>query len=40
MLRDTRRYDEARVALTEIYHGFAEGFETYDMKDARSYSTN
>jgi predicted ATPase len=33
--RDTGRYDEARAALTEIYHGFTEGFETSDMNDAR-----
>jgi predicted ATPase len=35
LLRDTGRYDEARAALTEVYHGFTEGFETSDMKDVR-----
>jgi len=35
LLRDTRRRDEARVLLVEIYNWFTEGFDTTDLKDAK-----
>jgi tetratricopeptide (TPR) repeat protein len=36
LLRDTNRGDEARLMLSDIYHWFAEGFDTADLKDARA----
>jgi predicted ATPase len=36
LLRDTGRRDEARMMLGDIYNWFAEGFDTADLKDARS----
>ena len=36
LLRDTRRTDEARSMLTEIYNWFTEGFDTADLKDAKA----
>jgi len=35
LLRDTRRRDEARTMLSEIYNWFTEGFDTADLKDAK-----
>jgi len=36
LLRDTNRREEARAALSEIYDWFTEGFDTADLKDAKS----
>ena len=36
LLRDTGRRDEARAMLTDIYNWFTEGFDTADLKDAKS----
>jgi class 3 adenylate cyclase/tetratricopeptide (TPR) repeat protein len=36
VLRDTNRRDEARAMLSEIYNWFTEGFDTADLKDAKS----
>jgi class 3 adenylate cyclase/tetratricopeptide (TPR) repeat protein/ribosomal protein L40E len=36
LLRDTGRRDEARTMLAEIYNWFTEGFDTADLKDAKS----
>jgi predicted ATPase len=36
MLRDSGRRDEARAMLAEIYGWFTEGFDTADLKDAKS----
>ncbi len=36
LLRDTGRRDEARMMLAEIYNWFTEGFDTADLKDAKS----
>jgi tetratricopeptide (TPR) repeat protein len=36
LLRDTNRRDEARAMLAEIYNWFTEGFDTADLKDAKS----
>jgi predicted ATPase len=36
VLRDTNRRDEARAMLAEIYNWFTEGFDTPDLKDAKS----
>jgi class 3 adenylate cyclase/tetratricopeptide (TPR) repeat protein len=36
LLRDTNRLDEARMMLSEIYGWFTEGFDTADLKDAKS----
>jgi tetratricopeptide (TPR) repeat protein len=36
LLRDTNRRDEARAMLTDIYNWFTEGFDTADLKDAKS----
>ena len=36
LLRDTGRHDEARMMLAEIYNWFTEGFDTADLKDAKS----
>ena len=36
LLRDTGRRDEARAMLAEIYNWFTEGFDTLDLKDAKS----
>ena len=36
MLRDTNRNDEARAMLADIYSWFTEGFDTADLKDAKS----
>jgi class 3 adenylate cyclase/predicted ATPase len=36
LLRDTNRRDEARTKLSEIYNWFTEGFDTADLKDAKS----
>jgi tetratricopeptide (TPR) repeat protein len=35
-MRDTNRRDEARATLADIYGWFTEGFETADLKDAKS----
>ena len=35
-MRDTNRCDEARATLAEIYNWFTEGFDTADLKDAKS----
>jgi predicted ATPase len=36
LLRDTNRRDEARMMLAEIYNWFTEGFDTADLKGAKS----
>ncbi len=36
LMRDTNRRDEARATLAEIYNWFTEGFDTADLKDAKS----
>jgi tetratricopeptide (TPR) repeat protein len=36
LLRDTSRRDEARAILAEIYNWFTEGFDTPDLKEAKS----
>jgi predicted ATPase len=36
LLRDTGRRDEARTMLAEIYNWFTEGFDTADLKDAKT----
>ena len=36
LLRASNRREEARSLLTEVYGSFTEGFETADLKDARS----
>jgi predicted ATPase len=36
LLRDTGRREEARTMLAEIYGWFTEGFDTKDLKDAKS----
>ncbi len=36
LLRDTGRQDEARAMLAEIYGWFTEGFDTADLKDAKT----
>jgi predicted ATPase len=36
LLRDTNRRDEARAMLTDIYNWFTEGFDTADLKDAKT----
>jgi predicted ATPase len=36
LLRDTGRPDEARAMLADIYSWFTEGFDTADLKDAKS----
>jgi predicted ATPase len=36
LLGDTRRRDEARTMLTEVYNWFTEGFDTADLKDAKA----
>jgi predicted ATPase len=36
LLRDTSRRDEARATLAEIYNWFTEGFDTADLKDAKT----
>jgi class 3 adenylate cyclase len=36
LLRDTKRRDEARAMLAEIYNWFTEGFDTPDLKDAKA----
>jgi predicted ATPase/class 3 adenylate cyclase len=36
LLRDTERRNEARTMLAEIYNWFTEGFDTADLKDART----
>jgi len=36
LLPDTGRRDEARAMLGEIYNWFTEGFDTADLKDAKS----
>jgi len=36
LLRDTRRRDEARAMLTDIYGWFTEGFDTADLIDAKA----
>ena len=35
-LRDTNRRDEAHALLAEIYGWFTEGFDTADLKDAKT----
>jgi predicted ATPase len=36
LLDQTGRRDEARTMLAEIYNWFTEGFDTVDLKDART----
>ena len=36
LLRDTGRGDEARTMLTQIYGWFTEGFDTADLRDAKT----
>jgi len=36
LLRDNNRRDEARAMLAEIYNWFTEGFDTADLKDAKT----
>ena len=36
LLRDTNRRDEARAMLAEIYNWFTEGFDTADLKEAKT----
>ena len=36
LLRDTNRCDEARARLADIYGWFTEGFDTADLKDAKT----
>jgi predicted ATPase len=36
LLRDTSRRDEARRLLSEAYGWFTEGFDTPDLRDART----
>ena len=36
LLRDTNRGDEARTMLAAIYSWFSEGFDTADLKDAKT----
>jgi tetratricopeptide (TPR) repeat protein len=36
LLRDSRRRDEARAMLAHIYNWFTEGFDTADLKDAKT----
>jgi len=36
LLRDSNRGEEARSILGEIYGSFTEGFDTADLKDART----
>ena len=36
LLRDTGRREEARAMLAEIYNWFTEGFDTADLKDAKT----
>jgi predicted ATPase len=36
LMRDTNRRDEARAMLAEIYNWFTEGFDTADLKDAKT----
>jgi predicted ATPase len=36
MLKSTDRRDEARAMLAEIYNWFTEGFDTHDLKEAKS----
>jgi predicted ATPase len=36
LLRDTGRRDEACTMLADIYNWFTEGFDTVDLKDAKS----
>ena len=40
LLRDTNRRDEARAMLADIYNWFTEGFDTADLKDAKSLLEN
>jgi hypothetical protein len=36
LLRDTGRRDQARTTLGDIYNWFTEGFDTADLKDAKT----
>jgi tetratricopeptide (TPR) repeat protein len=36
LLRDTKRRDEARAVLGEIYNWFTEGYDLADLKDAKA----
>src|SRR5262249_30364656 len=36
LLRDTKRSDEARQMLADIYNWFSEGFDTADLKEAKA----
>jgi predicted ATPase len=36
LLRDTNRREEARAMLADIYNWFTEGFDTADLKDAKT----
>jgi hypothetical protein len=35
LLRDSRRRDEARSMLAEIYGWFTEGFDTRDLQETK-----
>ena len=36
LLRDTGRRHEARAMVAEVYNWFTEGFDTADLKDAKT----
>ena len=36
LLRDTKRRDETRAMLSEVYGWFTEGFDTADLKEAKA----
>ncbi len=36
LLRDTNRREEARAMLADVYNWFTEGFDTADLKDAKT----
>lgn len=36
LLRNTNRRNEARTMLANIYNWFTEGFDTADLKDAKT----
>jgi predicted ATPase len=36
LLRDTSRRDEGRAMLAQVYNWFTDGFDTADLKDAKT----
>jgi hypothetical protein len=40
LLCDTNRREEARTKLADIYNWFTEGFDTADLKDAKTLLDN